>query len=67
MIMIPKTVNPEQNSSSKEAQRMAQERVSKIQEHTEKLKKAEGISEYEKEPAYKRRSIDLDKSKPERE
>ena len=59
-----KTVNPEQNSSSKEAQRMAQERVSKIQEHTEKLKKAEGISEYEKEPAYKRRSIDLDKSKP---
>jgi cell division protein FtsZ len=54
----------EQNSSSKEAHRMAQERVSKIREHTEKLKNAEGISEYEKEPAYKRRSIDLDKSKP---
>ena len=58
------TESPEQNSKTKEAQRMAQERVSKIQEHTEKLKKAEGISEYEKEPAYKRRSIDLDKSKP---
>jgi len=58
------TESPEQSSKTKEAQRMAQERVSKIQEHTEKLKKAEGISEYEKEPAYKRRSIDLDKSKP---
>lgn len=59
-----KNSTTEQNSSSKEAHRMAQERVSKIREHTEKLKNAEGISEYEKEPAYKRRSIDLDKSKP---
>ena len=50
--------------SSDEVQRNANDRVSKIQEHTAKLKRAEGISEYEKEPAYKRRSIDLDNSKP---
>lgn len=50
--------------SSDDAHKNAQERVSKIEEHTEKLKNAEGISEYEKEPAFKRRSIDLDKSKP---
>jgi len=59
-----RTTHSEQPASTKEAQKMAQERVSKIQEHTEKLKNAEGISEYEKEPAYKRRSIDLDESKP---
>jgi cell division protein FtsZ len=50
--------------SSDEVQRNANDRVSKIQEHTAKLKRAEGISEYEKEPAYKRRSIDIDNSKP---
>ena len=50
--------------SSDNAQKNAQERVSRIQEHTAKLKKAEGISEYENEPAYKRRSIELDTSKP---
>jgi cell division protein FtsZ len=50
--------------SSDEVQRNANDRVSKIQEHTAKLKRAEGISEYEKEPAYKRRSIEIDNSKP---
>ena len=50
--------------SSDEVQRNANDRVSKIQEHTAKLKRAEGISEYEKEPAYKRRSIQIDNSKP---
>jgi cell division protein FtsZ len=50
--------------SSEEVQRNANDRVSKIQEHTAKLKKADGISEFEKEPAYMRRSIEIDNSKP---
>ncbi len=54
----------EEQSSVKEAQRMAQERMSKIKEHTEKLKNSDGLSQYEKEPAFKRRSIELDDSKP---
>ena len=48
-------------------QKMTQERVNKIQEHTAKLKNAEGISDYEKEPAFKRRSLSLDNSKPSEE
>ena len=45
-------------------QKMTQDRVSKIQEHTSRLKNAEGITDYEKEPAFKRRSLFLDNSKP---
>ena len=48
-------------------QKMTQDRVNKIQEHTAKLKNAEGISDYEKEPAFKRRSLFLDNSKPSEE
>ena len=48
-------------------QKMTQDRVNKIQEHTAKLKNAEGISDYEKEPAFKRRSLSLDNSKPSEE
>ena len=44
-------------------QKNAQDRVNKIQEYTAKLKGAEGIADFEKEPAYKRRSIELDDSK----
>lgn len=50
--------------SSENAQKNAQDRVNRIQEHTAKLKRAEGIADFEKEPAYKRRSIELDDSKP---
>ena len=50
--------------SSENALNNAQKRVNRIQEHTAKLKKAEGIADFEKEPAYKRRSIELDNSKP---
>ena len=50
--------------SSENAQKNAQDRVNKIQEYTEKLKRAEGIADFEKEPAYKRRSIELDDRKP---
>jgi cell division protein FtsZ len=48
--------------SPEEQQRRTQERMSKIQEYTVKLKKVEGISEFEKEPAYVRRNIQLDNS-----
>ena len=50
--------------SAEDHQKMTQERVSKIQEHTSRLKNAEGITDYEKEPAFKRRSLFLDNSKP---
>lgn len=48
--------------SPEEQQKRTQERLSKIQEYTTKLKKAEGISEFENEPAYIRRNIQLDNS-----
>lgn len=50
--------------SPEEQQRKAQERVSKIQEYTAKLKKAEGIAEFENEPAFVRRNISLNNSNP---
>ena len=50
--------------TSENAHKNAQDRVNRIQEHTAKLKRAEGISDFEKEPAFKRRSIELDNSKP---
>ena len=37
--------------------------MNKIQEYTNKLKKAEGIIEFENEPAYIRRNIQLDEKK----
>jgi cell division protein FtsZ len=46
--------------SPEEQQRRTQERLSKIQEYTAKLKKAEGISEFENEPAFVRRNIQID-------
>ena len=54
----------EAKPSVQDHQKMTQDRVSKIQEHTAKLKNAEGISDYEKEHAFKRRSLFLDNSKP---
>ena len=50
--------------TAEDHQKMTQDRVSKIQEHTSRLKNAEGITDYEKEPAFKRRSLFLDNSKP---
>lgn len=49
--------------SPEEQQRKMQERMSKIQEYTNKLKKAEGIIEFENEPAYIRRNVQLDEKK----
>ncbi|MEY3200094.1 MAG: hypothetical protein RJA13_2052 [Bacteroidota bacterium] len=48
--------------SPEEQQRRTQDRLSKIQEYTSKLKKAEGITEFENEPAFVRRNIQLDNS-----
>ena len=49
--------------SNEEQQRRSAERISRIQEYTQKLKKADGISEFEKEPAYVRQNIQLDNTK----
>jgi len=57
-------VNERETLSPEEHQRRAQERMSKIVEYTSKLKKAEGIIEFENEPAYMRRNIQLDNTKP---
>jgi cell division protein FtsZ len=53
--------------SPEEQQRKSQERVSRIQEYTAKLKKAEGIAEFENEPAFVRRNINLNHSTPSEE
>ena len=50
--------------SPEEMNRRTNERMSKIQELTTKLKKAEGISEFENEPAYVRRNINLNFETP---
>lgn len=48
--------------SNEDQQRRAQERLNRIKEYTEKLKKADGIVDFEKEPAYVRQNIQLDKT-----
>ena len=50
--------------SPEQQQKRNQERLSRIQEYTMKLKKADGIQEFENEPAYVRRNIQLDDSTP---
>ncbi|MGV3630057.1 MAG: cell division protein FtsZ [Bacteroidota bacterium] len=48
--------------SPEEQQRLAQERMNRIQQYTARLKKIDGINDLEKEPAYVRRNIQLDNS-----
>lgn len=43
-----------------EQQRRSQERLERIQRYTSQLKSADGLNELEKEPAFKRRKIDLE-------
>jgi cell division protein FtsZ len=43
-----------------EQQRRSQERLQRIQQYTSQLKRPEGIDELEKEPAFRRRNIQLD-------
>ncbi len=49
--------------SPEEQQRKNQERLARIQEYTAKLRKADGITEFENEPAYIRRNIELNNSR----
>lgn len=58
------TSSTKQVLSPEEQQKKAQERLEKIQEYTQKLKKAEGIQELENEPAYIRKNVNLDESVP---
>ncbi|MDG1147867.1 MAG: cell division protein FtsZ [Crocinitomicaceae bacterium] len=53
-----------QKRSPEEQQKRSQERLSRIQQYTQRLKKADGIQEFENEPAYVRRNIQLDESIP---
>ncbi len=46
--------------SPEEIQRKQMERMAKIHEYTLRLKKADGVVQYENEPAYKRRNVQLD-------
>lgn len=46
--------------SPEEQQRKQHERMSRIHEFTSRLKKTEGIIQFEKEPAYTRRNINVD-------
>jgi cell division protein FtsZ len=66
---MPSTVDLDSQKSKsilspEEQQRKNQERMSKIHDLTSKLKKAEGITEFENEPAYLRRNIQLNQSVP---
>ncbi len=56
--------NAKETLSPEQQQKRNQERLSRIQEYTMKLKKADGIQEFENEPAYVRRNIQLDDSTP---
>ncbi|MFM6946322.1 MAG: cell division protein FtsZ [Flavobacteriales bacterium] len=55
---------PKRILSPEEQQRKAQERVSRIQEFTSKLQKPDGLLEFENEPAYVRRNINLQQQMP---
>lgn len=54
---------PTRELSPEEHQRLNQERLMRIQEYTLKLKKPNGISEFEREPAFVRRNLQLDNTK----
>ena len=50
--------------TAEQQQRLSQERLSRIKDYTQKLKKADDIQEFENEPAYVRRNIELDNTPP---
>ncbi|GAB5417723.1 MAG: hypothetical protein Crog4KO_27090 [Crocinitomicaceae bacterium] len=61
------TSNSKRVLSPEEQQQRSQERMSKIQEYTQRLKKTDGIQDLENEPAYVRRNVQLDESVPSEE
>lgn len=50
--------------STDEQQRRTDEKMAKIQEYTDKLKKADGIAQFENEPAFVRRNVQLNNETP---
>jgi cell division protein FtsZ len=64
---LDNSVAPKRVLSAEEQQLKTRERLSKIQEYTLKLKKADGLQELENEPAFKRRNVELDESVPSQE
>jgi cell division protein FtsZ len=53
--------------SPEEVQRRNDERVAKIQEITAKIQNSENLSEYETQPAYLRRNVEIRDEKPSEE
>ncbi len=53
-------VKPKSALSPEEQQQRAKERMERIQAYTAKLKSSSGISDLEKEPAYKRKNVQID-------
>ncbi len=53
--------------SPEEQQQRSKDRLDRIREYTQKLKKADGLQEFENEPAYLRRNVQLDDSIPSKE
>jgi cell division protein FtsZ len=56
--------NPKISISPEEHQRLTQERLNRLDDYTKLIKKPEGINQLEKEPAFSRRKIQLDDSRP---
>lgn len=50
--------------STDEQQRRTDEKMARIQEYTDKLKKADGIAQFENEPAFVRRNVQLNNETP---
>lgn len=59
---LDSTSNSRTGISPEEQQRLASSRMERINQYTKLLKKPEGLNKLEVEPAYKRRSITIDKS-----
>ena len=57
-------IAPKSSMTPEEQLKIQQERMERLNAYTQKLKKADGLTQLEKEPAYERRNIQLDQSKP---
>lgn len=55
---------PKTYTTPEEQLKIQQERLERLHAYTQKLKKADGLNQLEKEPAFVRREIQLDQSKP---
>ena len=55
---------PKTHMSPEEQLKIQQERMERLHAYTQKLKKADGLTQLEKEPAFERRNIQLDQSRP---